>query len=386
MKTRLLPCIYCLVGAASPVLAQNEIKTHYEEKILPEGNYTVTVQLGHPTEAATTWVKAEMRQLMLEAVATQPGEFATESFTVNIRGPKIEGDTRNVGLKPREAGALRWDDRLSLEFLGVHPAPKTLDIQPAPDAITVFLAGDSTVTDQGAEPWAGWGQMLPAFFRAGVAVANHAESGLSGPSFLGQRRLDKILSQMKQGDYLFIQFGHNDQKENDEDAGPFKRYKRTLEGYVDRVRERGGLPVLVTPVERRRFDRNGGPYPTLADHAEAVRQTAKEKNVPVIDLNAMSLKLYAALGANASAKAFVHYPANTFPNQSKALKDNTHHNTYGAYELAKCMVEGIKTEVPELAKHLRPGRPAFDPAQPDAPESLTIPPSARREVQKPDGD
>jgi lysophospholipase L1-like esterase len=241
--------------------------------------------------------------------------------------------------------------------------------------LTVFLAGDSTVTDQSHEPYAGWGQMLPRFFEQGVAVSNQAESGLALFSFERQKRLEKILSMMKKGDYLFIQFGHNDQKDKRPDAGPFTTYKTSLKHFVAVARGKGGIPVLVTPMERRRFDDAGKQTATLADYAAAVRQVGDEDKVPVIDLNAMSLKFYAALGPDKSTQAFVHYPANTFPGQDKPLKDDTHHNAYGGYELARCVVEGIKATVPELAAHLAKDAGTFDPAKPEQFEAVNIPAS-----------
>jgi hypothetical protein len=127
-------------------------------------------------------------------------------------------------------------------------------------------------------------------------------------------------------------------------------------------------------MERRRWNGNE-PLPTLADFAEAGRQVGAEENVPVIDLNAMSLKFYKALGPDQSTKAFVHYPANSFPDQDKALKDNTHHNAYGGYELARCVVEGIKSKVPALAPFLAKDVGTFDPSKPDAPEKFDVPAS-----------
>ena len=249
-----------------------------------------------------------------------------------------------------------------------------MEIKPAKGAITVFIAGDSTVTDQRNEPWAGWGQMLPRFFTPGVAVSNQAESGLALYSFEHQKRLEKILSMMIKGDYLFIQFGHNDQKDKSPGAGPFTSYKTNLKRFIEAVRSKGGIPVLVTPMERRRWEGNEL-KPTLSDYAEAVRQVGVEEKAQMIDLNAMSLKLYTALGPDKSAKAFVHYPANTFPGQDKPLKDDTHHNAYGGYELARCVVEGIKANVPALATHLVKDAGAFDPANPDPPEKVDIPAS-----------
>ncbi len=353
---------------------------------MDEGNHDVVVTLGSETEATSTTIKAEARRLMLHEVKTRPGEFVTRRFTVNVRRPELEGG-RKVGLKPREWGppiSPTWDRRLTLEINGENPGLVTMEVVPNDKAVTVFLAGDSTVTDQTDEPWAGWGQMLPVFFKPGIAVSNHAESGLALFSFAGQRRLDKVRSLMKEGDYLFIQFGHNDQKDRREGAGPFTTYRRELGEFIEAAREKGGHPVLVTPMERRRW-KGGEPQTTLEDYAEAVRQVGEEKKVPVIDLHAMSLEFYAALGEEDSKRAFVHYPAGSYPGQDKAFKDDTHHNGYGGYELARCVVEGIREEVPDLAEWLVDGLDDFDPSDPDAPETVRIAPSPFVRTEKPDG-
>lgn len=354
---------------------------------LTEGNYKVTATFGDLTLDSENTVKAESRRLMLEHLKTTAGKFETGTFVVNVRTAKISSGGE-VKLTPREKGpplVLHWDDKLTLEFNGSHPALSALEITKVDDLPTVYLAGDSTVTDQPNEPWAGWGQMLPRFFRPDLAIANHAESGLALYSFKGQKRLEKILSTMKKDDYLFIQFGHNDQKDKTPGSGPFTSYKENLKYFIGETKKKDGIPVLVTPMERRRFDQAGKPTPTLTDYAEAVRQVGKEENVPVIDLNAMSLKFYEALGPQDSTKAFVHYPANTFPNQDKELKDDTHHNKYGGYELAKCVVEGIKANVPDLAKHLRDDVKPFDPSHPDPAESFNVPASASAASEKPAG-
>jgi lysophospholipase L1-like esterase len=260
---------------------------------------------------------------------------------------------------------LHWDDKLTLEFNGARPCICAMEITKAPDAITVFLAGDSTVTDQPREPWNSWGQMLPRFFKAGVAVANHAESGESLPSFLGARRFEKVLGSMRPGDYLFIQFGHNDQKDKRPDAGPFTTYKTNLLRFVGEARKRGGIPVLVTPMERKA----GVTQDTLGNFPAAGREVAKELNVPLIDLHAMSKTLYAALGTNLG----------------KAFQDGTHHNNYGSYELAKCIVEGIKSNELGLAKFLVDDVTAFDPAHPDPIERFKVPASPLRTTDKPEG-
>jgi len=346
--------VYCAGGGSC-----TSDKPFFFSVALPEGNYNVKVTLGDRTAASATTVKAESHRLMLEKVETAPGKFATRAFTVNIRTPKIASGGQ-VRLKPRELGVLHWDDKLTLEFNNARPSVAALKITRVNKAITVYLMGDSTVTDQTREPWNSWGQMLPRFFKPSVAVANHAESGESLRSSLGERRLDKVMSAIQAGDYLFIQFGHNDQKEKGEGVGAFTTYKADLKRYIAEARKHGAVPVLVTPMNRRTFDAAGKITNSLGGYPEAVRQAAKEENVALIDLNAMSKPFYEALGPEGSKKAFV---------------DNTHHNSYGSYELAKCIVEGIKANKLGIARFLMRDVPPFDPAHPDPVDSFKVPPS-----------
>jgi len=352
---------------------------------LPEGNYRVQLLLGDPAGESQTVVKAESRRLMLESVATKKGEVAAATFLVNLRTPQIPGGGQ-VSLKPREIGALHWDKRLTLEFNGTRPCVAALEITPADDAPTVFLAGDSTVTDQQIEPYAAWGQMLPAFFGPTVTIANHAESGETIKSFVGERRLERVLSQMKAGDFLFLQFAHNDQKPGPDHLDAATGYKEYVRRYVADVRAKGAFPVLVTSMERRRFDAAGRHIvPSLAGYPQAIREVGAELNVPVIDLNALSISLYEALGPEEAKRAFVHFPADSYPGQDKALADDTHSSSYGAWQLAKCVVEGIKARVPALAAHLRPHLPAYDPAHPDRFSDWHLPASPPKPVVKPEG-
>ncbi|MCA1686779.1 MAG: rhamnogalacturonan acetylesterase, partial [Planctomycetia bacterium] len=312
---------------------------------LPEGNYNVTVTLGDRDGESVTTVKAESRRLMLERVRTRPGEFATRTFTVNTR------DARGLNLKPREKGVLHWDDKLTLEFSDTRPCVCAIEITPAGDDVTtVYLVGDSTVTDQPREPFNSWGQMLPRFFKPGVADANHAESGESLRSFQGSKRLDKVLGTVRKGDYLFIQFGHNDQKDRSPGAGASTTYTASLKHFVAEARRLGAVPVLVTPVSRRTFDAGGKVTNSLGGYPDAVRKVAAEEGVTLIDLNAMSVPFYEALGPEGSKKAFT---------------DNTHHNNYGSYELARCVIEGIRRSRLGLAKSLADDVTPFDPAHPD---------------------
>jgi lysophospholipase L1-like esterase len=197
--------------------------------------------------------------------------------------------------------------------------------------------------------------MLPRFFKPEVAIANHAESGESLRSSLSARRLDKVLSLMKPGDYLLIQYGHNDMKEKGEGVGAFTTYKKDLKRFIAQARKKGGTPILVTSMERK----NGVDKDTLGDYPEAVLQTAKEENVALIDLHAMSKVFYKALGENID----------------NAFQDGTHHNNYGSYELAKCIVEAVMQKKVDLAKYIVDDFHGFDPNYPDPIESFKVPKS-----------
>lgn len=350
---------------------------------VPEGNYRVTVTLGDRSEETTTTVKAELRRLMVEALTLQAGEFATREFIVNVRRPQIAavGPVRagEVRLKaPRETTqeAWAWDENLTLEFNGRQPTVCAVEIERV-GVPTIFLIGDSTVCDQSREPYASWGQMFTRFFAATVAIANHGESGETYRDSIGRRRLDKIVSVMKPGDYLLMQFGHNDQKQIAAGSGgPFTTYKEEIERHVEAVRAVGGVPVLISPMERRGFDAEGRVIPSLADYAEATRQAAQELGTAFIDLNALSKPLYEALeaqGKDVSLKAF-------------APKDNTHHNNYGAYQIAKCVVMGLRATGLEIARHISSDFVAYDPARPDPIDRFSVPPSPLVTQLRPLGD
>lgn len=358
-------------------------KPFYFSVNVPEGNYKVTLTLGDIKGSSLTTVRAESRRLMLEKVKTGDGKIQKVSFIVNIRKPPIStgGEVRR---NPREIGKYDWDDKLTLEFNDAQPCIDAVEIEKADNQITVFLAGNSTVVDQDEEPWCSWGQQITRFFKPGVAIADHAESGLALSSFLGSHRLDKVLSVAKPGDYLFIEFGHNDQKEKGPNDGAWKSYTERFKLFITRAREKNVIPVVVTSTSRRMFDDAGKITNSLGDFPDAARKVAKDLNVPLIDLNAMSAQFYNSLGVEGSKKAFVWFPANTFPNQPKDLADNTHFNSYGAYELAKCVIEGIKSNHLNIAKYLIDA-PAFDPSHPDDVNTFSLPQSPKWSVEKPLG-
>lgn len=356
-------------------------KSLYFSVALPEGNYNIDLVLGGNMASKTT-VKAESRRLMLRDVAVNKNQTVHKTITVNVRTPKIN-DTLNITLKDRERNYLNWDDKLTLEFLG-QPAIQQITITPVTSVTTVFLAGDSTVTDQDLEPWASWGQFITAYFNPSIAIANFANSGESLPSFKSRKRLEKIISLIQPGDYLFIEFGHNDEKIKGEGNGAWGLYTNLLKEFITEARAKKAIPVLLTPTQRRAFETNGNLKETHGDFPAAMRQVAKDLNVPLIDLTTMTTILYESWGNEASRKAFVQYPANTFPGQTKALEDNTHFNSFGANEIAKCVVKGIQDLNLPLQKALLQ-KLDYNPKSPDAYKNWSLPLSPRFENTKPDG-
>lgn len=357
---------------------------------LPEGNYDVKVQLGSLNDTSATTVRVENRRLLLNHIRTKKGEIRTERFTVHVRDSFIRNPAGyafdKVKLKSRESAYFHWDNLLTLEFNGALPAIDALEIIPNTTAATIFLAGNSTVVDQDREPWAAWGQIFPSFLIPGkVAVANYAESGETMKAFKGEKRLAKIWSLAKPGDYLFMEFTHNDQKPGSNHLDPFTTYKETLKEWITAARERKVIPVLVTSMHRRHFDSVGYIVNSLLEYPEAMRQTAQEEKVLLLDLNAMSKILYEAWGPEPSKKAFVHYPANTFPGQEKKLEDNTHFNPYGADALARCVVQAIREQRTPLAAFIRKEIPLYNPARPIPFELFYWPPSPSVTNIKPDG-
>ena len=352
---------------------------------VPDGNYLVTVTLGNRKKAGQTVVRAESRRHFIDMVTTKKGKYQTVSFVVNKHNPVIEGQTR-VKLKPREVTYKNWDDSLNLSFCGPAPAVQRIRIEPVQDVTTVFLCGNSTVVDQEEEPWASWGQMITRWFTPQVAIANFAESGLSCTSFLAQLRLDKILTQLKKGDYVIVEFGHNDEKEKKAGDGAWYSYSRNLKIFADRVREAGGNIVFCTPTARRFFnDDHKTIRNTHGDYPEAMKTVARRENIPVIDLTRMSTQFYETLGEEGSKKSLVHYPANTFPGQDKALADNTHFNPFGAWEIAKMIVMGLKQINCPLVDSLQADWKDFDPSHPDDPDTFVWHMSSGSNITKPDG-
>ena len=387
--TKALPIYNVQDGYGYDILSAPSVKKptaepFYFSVAVPDGNYRVRVELGGVKNGNTT-VRAEGRRLMMDNILT-PKKKDTQvvEFVVNKRSTLIEGDKR-VKIKDREKEYLTWDEKLTLEFNGPQPAVRSIHIEPA-DVPTIYLCGNSTVVDQANEPWASWGQLITRWFGPEVAVSNHAESGLTARTFIGSYRLDKILQTLKKGDYVFVEFGHNDEKEKRPGDGAWYHYQYQLKIFVDEVRAKGAEIVFCTPTQRRAFnDDNKTLKNTHGDFPAAMKMVAERERVPLIDLNQMTKVLFETLGFEDSKRALVHYPANTFPGQPKALADNTHFNPYGASQVAKCVVMGMKQLNLPLVKFLRPDWQDFDPAQPDDWNTFQWAPARNADVVKPDG-
>ena len=347
-----------------------------------EGNYRVTATLGGLAASDTT-IKAELRRLMLDGVQVPAGGTETRSFIVNVRTARIAAvpgiEAGVVKLKePRETKdeIWAWDQRITLEINGGQPALRKLVIEPV-KVPTIFLLGDSTVADQSREPYSSWGQMLTALFKPTVAVANHAQSGETFRDSLSRRRIDKILSQLQPGDTVLMQFGHNDQKQQKDGSGNAETYKAELRTHAERILARGGVPVVLSSMERRNFDAEGRLKPSLLEYADAARAVAKDMKLAFIDLNAMSQQFYAALGVERSKAA---HPINA------GKIDNTHHNNYGADQLARLVALGLKQAGVPVAAQLRDDLGPIDPSKPQPPEQYRVAASPGFTQQRPLGD
>ncbi|SMP14626.1 rhamnogalacturonan acetylesterase [Chryseobacterium profundimaris] len=362
-------------------------KPFYFSVAIPEGNYNITLNLGDTKGTSETTVRVENRRLMLNDFKTKQGEIIEKTITVHVKDSIIRNQKGEkigmVKLKPRERKYLHWDHLLTIEFNDKAPKVCSVIIQSNKTAKTIYLTGDSTVVDAQYEPWASWGQMLPYFFVPNeVVIANYAESGETLKAFEDRHRIDKIWNKLKPGDYLFIQFGHNDQKYgNSIKSG----YRKRLKEWIQKAKQLGAIPVLVTSMNRRVFDENNKIVNTLDDFPDAMREIAKDEKIDLIDLNALSKTLFETMGPENSKKAFVHYPANSYLNQPTALADDTHFNPYGGYELAKCVVKSIVDQNLPLKKYISENYKNFNPNKPDDVKKFHWPESVFMESLKPDG-
>jgi GDSL-like Lipase/Acylhydrolase family len=277
---------------------------------VPPGDYDVSVELGG-TDASSTAITGETRRSLLPDTAVDAGRRVHRSFTVNVRTP--EGEPTGPDGTPG----------LDLAIGGPAPALADIRVTPARHVRQIFLIGDSTVCDQPADPYSGWGQQLPQYLRKGLAVANYADSGESTVTYLANPQLWATVQPLiRPHDLVLIQLAHND-KQTDEVT-----YRTNLETFVAGVRDRGGEPVLVTPIVRRWFNADGTLDNDTAllvnalgvDHPAVIRSVAAAEHVPLIDLTAKTKALVESLGVGGSKSIYLY----------NEKRDNTHTSVHGA--------------------------------------------------------
>ena len=279
-------------------------------------------------------MSVESRRQILAAVPTTAGQVVRIAATVNVRVP--EGQPTGQGGTGTSG--------LSITFGGSAPQVRSLTVAPASAPLVAYLAGDSTVCDQPTAPYTGWGQMLPTRVNSGAVIANYGDSGESSGSYLANRALFPTVKPLiKSRDLVFIQLGHND-KETTSTA-----FRDNLTKLVNGTRERGGVPVLVTPPVRRLF--SGSTLTRTALHVNnrgvdlpaVIRALGRSANVPVIDLTAKSKARVESLGPSASQQLYL----------TREAGDNTHFSVSGATEMANLVVQGVREHNLSLTTHLR---------------------------------
>lgn len=240
------------------------------------------------------------------------------------------------------------------------PAAESSD-QPSPTkrAPVIFMCGDSTMANKPlfpAQPERGWGQLLALYFQQTLRIENLAMNGRSSKSFRDEGRWQPVLDRLQPGDYVIVQFGHNDEKKDDPKryTDALGSFKENLARYVREVREMKGYPVLATPVTRRSFNSQGELRDTHGDYSVATRQVAAEQKVPLLELHQRSAELLAKLGPERSKKMFMWYEPGEFASLPEGNQDSTHFNAYGASRICDLAVEEIKLNVPELVEWLKP--------------------------------
>ncbi|MFC2138262.1 rhamnogalacturonan acetylesterase [Bacteroidota bacterium] len=213
--------------------------------------------------------------------------------------------------------------------------------------ITIHMIGDSTMAnkpDPEINPERGWGQMLQLFFDDNVIIKNHAVNGRSTKSFIDEGLWDSVMVDINQGDYVFIQFGHNDKKTYDPHryANPITIYRKNLETFVNKTREKGAIPVLITSIVRRKFNKDSVLEDTHGLYPFITHQVAYEKNVYFIDLQLKTEELVTKLGPEKSKKMYLWIKADSSGYFPEGKQDNTHLTIFGAKEVCRLATENIK--------------------------------------------
>jgi lysophospholipase L1-like esterase len=222
--------------------------------------------------------------------------------------------------------------------------------------IHIFMVGDSTMADKKpeTEPERGWGQMLQSFFNDTVKISNHAVNGRSSKSFIDEGRWKVVLDSLQPGDYVIVQFGHNDEKPDlPRHTDPYTTYKNNLEKFVKDARDKRVFPILCTSIVRRKYDDKGALIETHGRYPDATRQAAKDLKVPLLDIELRTRKLISELGPEKSKALFLNAPPGAYPNRPDGVQDDTHLNIEGATKVARIAAEEIQSLDLPLSKLLK---------------------------------
>ena len=247
--------------------------------------------------------------------------------------------------------------KLFLSLLLLQFSIVAQDINPSKQ-ITIFMIGNSTMANKpfkDGNPEKGWGQIFPLYFNEGVRIENHAVNGRSTKSFLDEDRWEIVLNKIKPGDYVIIEFGHNDEKKEDPNryADANTDYRWNLEKFVNETRQKEGIPILATPIVRRRFDEQGNFYDVHGDYPNVVREVALENDVILFDLHKKSEELVIQYGKENSKKLFLHIEPGEYPSLPEGREDDTHFSPDGAFRICDLAAEEIRLKVKELAAFLK---------------------------------
>ena len=223
---------------------------------------------------------------------------------------------------------------------------------------TINGLGDSTMANKvkpEENPERGWGQMLPLFFNDNITIDNRAVNGRSTRSFIAEKRWDDILKTLKKGDYVFIQFGHNDQKEKDSTryTNPHTAYRHNLIRFVTETRAKGATPIIFSSIVRRNFNEKGVLISTHGEYTMEARLVAQEYNVPFIDMEYYTELLEQSYGPEKSKQLHLHYKAGEIPYYKEDKADDTHLGVKGATEVAKIAVEELKKTKLDIVKYIK---------------------------------
>lgn len=219
---------------------------------------------------------------------------------------------------------------------------------------TVHLVGDSTMADKdpGERPETGWGMPFRDYFDERVTVENHARNGRSSRTFIEEGRWDPVVADLTDGDYVFVQFGHNDEVPSKDRFTPPARFQENLRRYVGETRDCGAEAVLLTPIARRQFDDDGNPEDTHRRYSKLTRQVARMRDAPLIDMDERSQALLGDLGPDDSKALYNHLAPGEHPNYPDGVTDDTHFSERGARRMAELVCDGIEALDLELAAHV----------------------------------